>query len=483
MALLKELKGSFVGGQVSPELQNRTDLEKFNTFVKEAKNTKIKPEGGISNRAGTIFVGNAKDTTFRLTINVNVTATIIINGVEYANVTTKSVDLPINTEYTYSVGAVGYAGQSGSGTLTQNTTENITLETSVDTYTFTISNSQGATITINGTEQSTITDNSGTTITWSVELEGYISQSGTFILTEDKTLEVTLEEQVNGTVTIVASPSYATIKINNVVQNSITDLIGTTFTYEVSASGYVTDSGTLTITQPTETVTITLQETFIELSGINTTFENHYIAHLKVQTVFTKTINKSGTYRLTLKGGCGYRCKRDEYGNRTNITKFSKGGTIVVDKELTAGQVLTVKKVSGASIDYYSGADFFLFGGAGVALFVDNVIKLMAGGGGAYRTFIYAGGDKYSGYGGGGYAGGYGSQYTQTSSYDPETYKGYSIDGTRGNSQVTDTGACGGKSAKADGYGGTGYVATGYSATTQYNANNDDGYFKLEFIQ
>lgn len=193
MALLKELKGSFVGGQVSPELQNRIDLEKFNTFVKEAKNTQIKPEGGISNRAGTVFIDNAKIPSYRLTINVNVSATIIVNGVTYSG-TSIYVDLPTDdASYEYEIGAEGYTTQIDDGTLTEDTTINITLEADATQYTFTISNSQGATITINEVEQSSITADSGTTINWSVELEGYVTQSGTFILSEDKTETVTLE--------------------------------------------------------------------------------------------------------------------------------------------------------------------------------------------------------------------------------------------------------------------------------------------------
>ena len=111
MAQLKDMKGSFVGGHVSPELQNRIDLEKFNTFLKEAKNTQLKPEGGVSNRAGTVFVGIAKTSTYRLTINVNVPANIIINGIVYTG-TTASVDLPIDNatyEYKESVSKKQYA--------------------------------------------------------------------------------------------------------------------------------------------------------------------------------------------------------------------------------------------------------------------------------------------------------------------------------------------------------------------------------------
>lgn len=193
MALIKELKGSFVGGQVSPELQNRIDLEKFNTFLKEAKNTKIKPEGGISNRAGTVFIGVGKVPSYRLTINVNVSATIIVNGVTYTG-SNIYVDLPTeDASYEYEIGAEGYDTKTGSGTITEDTTISITLEADATQYTFTISNSQGATITINEVEQSSITANSGTTINWSVEKEGYVSQSGTFILSEDKNETITLE--------------------------------------------------------------------------------------------------------------------------------------------------------------------------------------------------------------------------------------------------------------------------------------------------
>lgn len=195
MALIKDLKGSFVGGQVSPTLQNRIDLQKFNTWLKEAKNTKIQPEGGISNRAGTVFIGSAKGATFELTINVNVAATIIINGREYTGLTTKSVKLDVGSEYTYEVSAVGYETKSGNGTLNADETINITLEADSNEYTFTIDNGeQGATITINDVEQSTITAQAGTLIEWSVSKEGYVSQSGSFLLSEDKTEEIILEK-------------------------------------------------------------------------------------------------------------------------------------------------------------------------------------------------------------------------------------------------------------------------------------------------
>lgn len=488
MALIKELKGSFVGGKVSKPLQNRTDLEKFNTWLTEAKNTQIKPEGSISNRAGTIFIGVGKDATYRLTINVNVSATIIINGQTFSG-TSASLDIPVSIpNYTYSVGASGYATQESSGTLTGNKDISVTLEASVEQYTFTIVNSQGATIKINGTEQSTITANSGTNITWSVEKEGYVTQGDTFVLSESETKTVTLVEISEVTLTINATPADSTIKINGVEVGTGTASqnlqINSAYTYEVSNSGYITQSGSGTITQNT-TINITMQESFYQISGIKTEEANHYVSYLKIQTLFTRTIATAGTYRITLKGACGYSKFVRSSDNSTTITKYGKGGTLVCEKSFTVGQVLTFKKISGASQDYsIPTGDVFRAGGCGIELLVDDSIVLVAGGGGAYETESYQGGNKYNGFGGGGYVGGNGWLWNGGGYADqPDTTRGYSQDGTRGQSQVTNTGACGEKSAYGNGYGGTGYVATGYTATTQYSANNDNGYIILEFVE
>lgn len=196
MALIKELKGSFVGGKVSKPLQNRTDLEKFNTWLTEAKNTQIKPEGSISNRAGTIYVGECKVPSYRLTINVNVSATIIVNGVTYTG-SSIYVDLPTeDASYEYEIGAEGYTKQTDDGTLTEDTTINVTLEANANDYTFEITPTPvDATVTINGTEQSSITAPAGTLIEWEVSKTGYVTQSGSFLLGSDteSPMVVTLE--------------------------------------------------------------------------------------------------------------------------------------------------------------------------------------------------------------------------------------------------------------------------------------------------
>lgn len=61
------------------------------------------------------------------------------------------------------------------------------------------------------------------------------------------------------TLTITSSPSDATVKINNVVQTSITVEAGTTVSWEVSKDGYTTQSGNKVVSK-TEIMSITLVE-------------------------------------------------------------------------------------------------------------------------------------------------------------------------------------------------------------------------------
>lgn len=62
------IQPSFTGGEFSPALYSRVDLQKYITGLKRCRNMIIHPEGGISNRPGTKFVAETKysDKTARL---------------------------------------------------------------------------------------------------------------------------------------------------------------------------------------------------------------------------------------------------------------------------------------------------------------------------------------------------------------------------------------------------------------------------------
>lgn len=52
---------SFVGGEWSPSLYGRSDIAKYQTAVRLMRNFIAHPQGGVSNRPGTYFVGEAKN--------------------------------------------------------------------------------------------------------------------------------------------------------------------------------------------------------------------------------------------------------------------------------------------------------------------------------------------------------------------------------------------------------------------------------------
>lgn len=461
MALIKELKGSFVGGKVSKPLQNRTDLEKFNTWLTEAKNTQIKPEGSISNRAGTVFIGTTKDSTYRLTINVDVSSTIIINGEVYKNVTTKSVDLEVGSEYSYSVGASGYEVKSGSGTLNNNKTVDLELTASADSYTFTIDNGeQGATITINGAEQSSITASEGTLVEWLVEKTGYVSQSGVSFLTKDETKEVILEAGSDTvTIAITAYPSNAVIQLIINEEDTYTGTgevsaeveIGDTYRYTVLLEGYATvnDSGEIT-----ESVSITeaLQVERASVSNISTeTTED------PVTSLFRYNINRTGQFSIDIKAETGVQFQNGTpyYGDGWQYSATSKGGTAVGTISLTAGQVVDIKAIKGGYESFNDGGVNYKFvGGCGIGVWIDNLLVLVVGGGALWTSDYWEWGYCM---GGGGYNGG----IAKFNGSRKEEWCGYSYNGVRGNN-TTDNAGSGGKAQAS--FGGSGYVHNDYSS-------------------
>lgn len=482
MALIKELKGTFVGGQVSPELQNRIDLEKFNTFLKEAKNTQIKPEGGISNRAGTVFVGVANDLTYKLTINVNVSATIIINGEVFTG-TTKSINIDKNSSYTYEVGAVGYAVQSGSGVLDSNKTINITLVADANNYTYTITNTQSATITINGAEQSSITESAGTLIEWSVAKTGYTTQSGKFLLKEDKTDDIELEAITGFVLTINAEPTNATIivKKDGVVVTeapspmSVTLEAGSAYSYEISLNGYISETGGGILNADT-TITTTLQKSKIELTDLRPTISNGKPTTYTVNHIYTYNIKKTGEYKVQLGGSKGNRM--DVWGTKT------KGGTAVLQTMFTSGDEIKIYRIDGGYLQYKN------YAGCGVGIKVNDVWALVVGGGGAITTQTSGGSSGtqttyYFASGGGGYNGGQANFNYLGTRY---VSKGISYNGTQGSGTGNTVGS--GQSDYTEivntryAYGGTGYVKGEYvgQATLTTGNNNNEGYAKIEFI-
>ena len=200
-------------------------------------------------------------------------ATVIINGVERTTITAD-----YGTTINWSVIKAHYTTQTGSLTLTSDSTLPISLVLEQHTFAI-VPTPADATITINGQTRSSITADYGTTITWSVSKEHYVTQSNTTTLTADTTLPVSLVLEQH-TFAIVPTPADATITINGQTRSSITADYGTTINWSVSKAHYTTQSGTLTLTgnstinvnlvidQHTFTITPTPADAIVVINGV-----------------------------------------------------------------------------------------------------------------------------------------------------------------------------------------------------------------------
>ncbi len=60
MPKISEMQTSFAAGEIAPSLYGRIDLAKYHIGAKTLRNMFVLPHGGVSNRAGTMFVGRCK---------------------------------------------------------------------------------------------------------------------------------------------------------------------------------------------------------------------------------------------------------------------------------------------------------------------------------------------------------------------------------------------------------------------------------------
>jgi hypothetical protein len=143
----------------------------------------------------------------------------------------------------------------------------------VKTYTLTINpNPASATVTMNGSETKSITVPENSNVSWRVEKEGYIAQSGNWTATKNDALNITLVSDAvtptNYTFTITPNPTSATVTlsatgystVSGTGSKSITVANGTTVNWRVEASGYTTRTGNWTISGGNKTENITLDK-------------------------------------------------------------------------------------------------------------------------------------------------------------------------------------------------------------------------------
>ena len=271
--------------------------------------------------------------------------TVIINGVE-----TRSVSVREGENVVWSVERRGYVSQNGTYTMGgEDYTETVTLVK--EQYTFSIvATPADATVTINGEVRSSITADYGTSITWEVSKEGYTTQSNTETLTGDTTRNITLTE-VQYTFSIVPTPADATVMINGVQQSSVTVSDGTTLTWEVSKTGYTTQTGSYTINGADHTENVTLAST----QAVITFDKGDSAVKLVVNGEYLGT--SSPTHTVTVDPGTQvhWEAYRAGYATRTGDFNAQPGET-TVSTSLSTAPMVAGTSTARPILNYYNGS-------------------------------------------------------------------------------------------------------------------------------
>lgn len=193
-------------------------------------------------------------------------ATVIIDGVERTSITVRA-----DTEISISVTKNGYLPYEDTDIVAADITEEIELEKA---YRLTINAiPTNATITLSAEDvvqvDNYIETSYGDTITWSVECEDYVTQSGTYVITEDTTWNITLAIKTYK-FEIVPTPADATVTLTATgftqVGNYIEVTKNTTVTWSVERFGYDPQNGTQFIGTEDVTLPIVLEgNTYVDV--------------------------------------------------------------------------------------------------------------------------------------------------------------------------------------------------------------------------
>ena len=281
------------------------------------------------------------------------------------------------------------------------------------------------------------------------------------------------------TFTISPIPSNATIYMTYHGQTEMTNKVrvpyGTTVSYRLTAEGYFDYEGSVRITADRN-----LQAILTPKTRSGSVASSRYQSNYTVADVTSFSAYKAGVYRVTLKGEQAF-CEVHTPSGWT-YPRYGKGGIVVCDFNLEQGQNLKIKKIRGGLFWKYDyDANSPRFGGLGLAFYLDNDLKLIAGGGGGYDYVRSGSTTTYYTLGGGGNEGGSGNTYGEYQG------SGYSITGElghntslvpnnpQGENYIVSNRTC---------YGGTGYIKTGLNPSQiSYGANEGNAYYEIKYIE
>lgn len=194
-------------------------------------------------------------TKYTLTVTpVTPNATVFINGIKQS-----SLQVVNGSTVNVKVQAEGYVTYEEFILVDKDIT--LKPELNREQATFTVSPiPNDCTVKLNGVARKSITVDKGSVVTWEVSKSGYITKSGSIIVTESTSMQVSLdvigENKINFTVNVI-SPLDAVVTINGETTNSIVIDKNSEVTWSVEAPHYESKNGTQTVNEDT-TVDVTL---------------------------------------------------------------------------------------------------------------------------------------------------------------------------------------------------------------------------------
>lgn len=244
--MAKPALNQFNGGVISPWLEGRIDLPKYNYSLAESLNFIPLVEGSIKRRGGSHYVAPLKEVDavcFKIVVKpdeAKYDALVCIN-----NELCDKIYCAPGEKITWSVSADGYLPQSGTQIVgEEDMTLTVTLVSVLYRSTLTVNTvPDDALVYINGQFGNKRIVTTGSTAIYRVEKEGYAVVEGSVEVPDDLTITVVLGMRFE----IKAIPTDAKVVINGVERDYIDVQPGDVVNWEVSKQGYASKNGTETI--------------------------------------------------------------------------------------------------------------------------------------------------------------------------------------------------------------------------------------------
>ncbi len=187
---VKPQRVQFNGGELSPWLEGRTDIAKFDKTARLCRNFIPLAEGALKRRGGTHFVAMTPENAgARLTIETYpVDAKVVINGNEC-----RSILVAFGDKVSFEVSAEGYTSQRGTVLVSKDMTLDVRLVSCLETCRIEIvSVPQDAVVKIEGVARRIYDAPKNSIVNYIVYADGYVLCSDAVMADKDKVITVNL---------------------------------------------------------------------------------------------------------------------------------------------------------------------------------------------------------------------------------------------------------------------------------------------------